>query len=354
MIRTVCMALMISLLLTSCVKQQILDRVHLFIVASFDEISKDQIELTIAVPDFELGKPEAVTDQMYSKTGRTGSEIREVMGTQIDKPLHPGKLSVVLFGRDKATSGVKKELDVLLRNAIHSRRMYLAVVDGKAKHLLEEKFSRKDEKGMYLYHLLDANTRKGTLPSQNLHEFEYARVGKGLDPYLPLLQIQHGRVSVVGTALFRDDAYVASLNYNQSKFMKMLLKDMNQGIIEVKLDNGTFLTVDNVGSSVKYHMKNDSILINLSMDCKIREAEGNPISDEVLPILKKQIEQKILQAESELIQIFQKNEIDPLGLGDFVRSRKQTWNEEEWMRQYPKMNIEVDVDVIIMETGIKK
>ncbi|MBM7569016.1 spore germination protein [Paenibacillus sacheonensis] len=345
--------LMIGLLLSACAKQQILDKINLFIVASFDEISRDQLEITLVVPRFQAGKPEAVSDELYSKIGNTSTGIRESLRAQMDKPLQPGKLSVVLFGSDKASSGIEKELDVLLRNAFFSRGMYLAVVDGRAKNVLEANFNKKQEKGIFLYHVLDANTKNGTLPSQNLHEFEYALVGKGLDPYLPLIRNDHGRVVVSGTALFKNDKFVATLDSSQSRLMKLLLENVNEGIFEVKLDSGAFLAIENVGSTVKYHMKNEAILISLNMNCKIREAERYSTSDEHLRSLKKQFKEQLHQEETELIKTFQKKAIDPLGLGDFARSRNRHWKEEDWMRQYPTMKVDVDVHVNIMESGIK-
>ncbi|NBD24619.1 Ger(x)C family spore germination protein [Paenibacillus glycinis] len=351
--RTACVMLTICLLGTACVKQQILDRVNLFIVASYDKIANDQIEITLAVPKFQAGKPETVTDELYSKTGRTNSGIREFMSSQMDKPLQTGKLSVVLFGSDKASGGVAKELDVLLRNAVFSHRMSLAVVDGNAKNVLERNFSKKQEKGMFIDHLLDSNTRKGALPSQNLHEFEYSLLGEGLDPYLPLLQIQHDRLVVSGTALFKNDKYVASLDFSRSKLMKLLLQDMNQGIFDVRLDSGAFVAIENVGSSVKYRMKNDAVAIGLSMNGKIREADGYRISDKDLRNLNKRFERQLVQAESELVKTFQKHGVDPLGLGDFARSRNKNWNEADWMRNYPTMDVSLDVDVNIKETGTR-
>ena len=355
--RTVCMMLMILttiLVSTACVQQQILDRIHLFIVASYDEVSKDQTEITLAVPKFQAGKPGIVSDELYSKTGPTSSGIREFMSTQLDKPLETGKLSVVVFGSSKASSGIAKELDVLLRNAVFSRLMSLAVVDGKGKTLLEQNFSKKEEKGIFIYHLLDSNTRNGALPSQNLHEFEYSLLGEGLDPYLPLLQIRHGRLVVAGTALFRNDKYVASLDFTQSKLMKLLLQDMNQGIFDMRLDNGAFMAVENVGSSVKYRMKNGAVAISLSMNAKIRETDGHLISDEDLRKLSQRFEKQLDQAESELIKTFQKHAIDPLGLGDFARSRDKNWQEADWMRGYPTMNVDVDVQVNLMESGTRR
>ncbi|MCM3626192.1 hypothetical protein M3194_02270 [Paenibacillus glycanilyticus] len=49
---------------------------------------------------------------------------------------------------------------------------------------------------------------------------------------------------------------------------------------------------------------------------------------------------------------FQTEGIDPLGLGDFVRSKTRNWNEEKWKREYGLLNVKVNVKMEIEETGI--
>ncbi|WP_082562418.1 Ger(x)C family spore germination protein [Paenibacillus sp. Root444D2] len=346
------------LLLTGCVKQQILDRINLFIVSAFDESTKNQIEITLAVPKFQSGKPGSVSTELFSKVGHTSLGIRELMSMQLDRPLNPGKLSVVLYGKDMAANGLAKELDVFLRNAFFSRRMYLAVVDGSAKKLLEENFSSKEEKGMFLYNLLDTTTRKGLLPSQNLHEFEYSLIGKGMDPFLPLLKLQNGQVMISGTALFKNDKYVVSLNEKQSRLMKLLLTNMNHGTIEVKLDDESYLAVENIGSKVSYRInpdpKSPNVMINLVLNAKIRDAREVRLPKQELQRIKDSLENDLHTTGLDLIKLFKKEGIDPLGLGDFVRSKTRNWNEEEWKKVYPTMNVGLYVKVNLTETGIKK
>jgi|GEM_PF-3315274 germination protein, Ger(x)C family len=355
--RIICALLASCLLLTGCVKQQILDRVNLFIVSAFDESNNGKIELMLAVPQYPTGKPGSVSNELLSLSGYTSSAIRELLSTQLDKPLNPGKLSVVLFSNDMALHGLKDELDVLYRNAYYSRKMLLAVVDGNSQQLLKAHFSSKEEKGMYLYTLLDTNIRKGILPGQNLHEFEYALAGKGLDPYLPLLKLQHDRVMISGTALFKDDQYELSINERQSQLMKLLMKDMKQGILEVKLDENTYLALENVGSKVKYRFtKNadkDTITIELAIKAKIRDAASLPVLENELERIKTDIENNIKESEMALIELFQKHELDPLGLGDFTRGHVRNWNEKDWKKVYPAMKIGLNVKVVLTETGIK-
>ncbi|WP_419180568.1 Ger(x)C family spore germination C-terminal domain-containing protein [Bacillus salipaludis] len=48
-----------------------------------------------------------------------------------------------------------------------------------------------------------------------------------------------------------------------------------------------------------------------------------------------------------LIQSFQKLKIDPIGLGDEVRSRTRNLNDRKWLTQYPSAKINVKVHVFI-------
>ncbi|WP_274654569.1 Ger(x)C family spore germination protein [Paenibacillus humicola] len=358
--RVLFVLLVICLLLTACVKQQILDRVTLFLVSALDETPNHQLEVTLAVPKFQSGKPSSVSDELISEAGHTSSGIADLMNMQLERPMNPGKLSVVLFGKDKAANGLAQEIDVILRNAQYSRKMYLAVVDGRAKQLLEANFSSKEEKGMFLYNLFQTNTREGILPSRNLHEFDYSLAGKGMDPYLPLLKLQNDKVVIAGLALFKDDKYAVSINEKQTRIMKLLVSNTKHGVFEVKLDDGSYVSLDNVGSKASYRIshdhdaKNMKVIINLVVNSKVRDARKVRFPNQKLHLIKDSLEHDIQTTGLNLIGLCKKEEIDPLGLGDFVRSKTRQWNEEAWKKDYPTLKVDLNVKVNISEMGIKK
>lgn len=346
------------LLLTACTKQQILDRSTLFLVSALDKAPNGQLEVTLGLTKFKAGEPGSVSDELISKVGHTSSGITDLMNMQLVRPINPGKLSVVLFGKDNAANGLAQDLDVVLRNAQYSRRMYLAVVDGKAKKLLEGNFSSGEEKGLFLYNLFDTNTRKGLIPSRNLHQFEYSLVGKGIDPFLPLLKIQNGKVAITGIALFKDDRYVVSINEKQSRIMKLLMNNTRRGIFEIKLAEGSYVSVDNTGSKVNYRIQKNtkvpSVMIHLVIEGKVRDARKVPYPNQELHRIEASLTNDIRTAGMDLINLLKENEIDPLGLGDFVRSKTRNWSEKEWKEMYPTMNVGLSVKVNLTETGVKK
>lgn len=350
--------LLTCFLLTGCVKKQILDKVTLSFVCALDEAPDDQIELTIAAPKFQPTKSGSVSNMLYSKIGHTSRKITELMNMQLNRPINTGKLSVALYGKELAAKGLADEMDVALRDAQTSRRMHLAVVDGKAKEILQSNFSSKEEKGMFLFNLLETNVRTGLVPRESLHDFEYAYVGKGMDPFLPLLTLQNGQVRISGLALFKDDKYVMSVNEKQMHVMKLLLGNVKYGTLEAKMDNGSYISANNIGSKVNYQIGKDTkspkVTINLILNLEISHSKGIQIPTQEQQKIQDRFEKDLTTTGMELLQIFKKEGIDPLGLGDFVRSKTRKWNEEEWKQEYQTMNVKLNVKVNLMEMGIRK
>lgn len=343
-------------LLTGCVKQQILDKITIPTVCAYDEAPNDQIELTITAPKFQAGKHGSVSNTLYSNVGHTSRNNLQSMDMRLNRPINPGKFSVALFGKKLAAKGVADELDVTLRDAQSSRSKYMAVVDGTAKEMLEANFSSNEEKGMFLFNLLDTNER--SVPMQNLHEFEYSFLGKGMDPFLPILTLQKDQVLISGLALFKDDKYVMSLNEKQMRVMKLLLRNVKHGTFEAKLDNGSYIAVVNAGSKVNYRVGKDTkspkVTISLILNGESLDSKGVHFPTQEQQRIKDRFEKDLTKTGMDLIQIFKKEGIDPLGLGDFVRSKTRKWNEEEWKTEYRTLNIRLNVKVNLTEMGIRK
>jgi spore germination protein len=359
MMRFFYILLLISFLLTGCVKQEVLEKITISFVCAFDEAPNDEIEFTLAVPKFQPGKSGFVSNILFSKVGHTTRNLTDLMEMQLNRPIKPGKLSVILVGKELAEKGLADKLDVILRDAQASRKIYIAIVDGRAKDILETDFSLNEEKGMFLYHLLDTNIRTGHLPRQNLHDFEYSYLGKGLDPFLPFLTLQqNNRVQITGLALFKDDKYIMSLNEKQMRVMKLLLGNVRYGTLETKLDNGPYIAVKNIGSKVDYQLgkepKGPKVLINLSLKAEVIDSKGIQLSNDEKQRIKERLEEDLTETGMDLLQVFKKEGIDPLGLGDFDRSKTRHWSEAAWKEEYSTMSVKLDVKVNLTEMGIRK
>lgn len=341
------------LALAACAQKEILDEIATPIVVGYDKAEHNQFQFTVAIPIF---KPDqSVSNKIYSSASHTFKNIRELLATEIRKPYSEGKTSVGLISKDVAKEGIARILDKPLRQPRISARAYLAVVDGQVKDLLESDFSFEEEKGMFLHDLIENNIRTGDLPRTNIHQFEYSLLGKGMDPYLPLLKKQKDKVSISGLALFKDDKYAAAISLDQMRVFRLLLEEVDHGSFAVKLDEHSYAVVDNLGSKVRYHLSGSAekpkVTINFTLRGAISEFSGFTLTEQDQLNIEKSLEQQIANTGKFLLRKFQQLRIDPLGIGNFVRSQTRNWEEKKWEQQYPDMQIHLNVDVKVVETG---
>jgi hypothetical protein len=55
----------------------------------------------------------------------------------------------------------------------------------------------------------------------------------------------------------------------------------------------------------------------------------------------------------DLLAAFKENEVDPLGIGNIVRTKDRTWEEESFYEQYPTLPIHVNVNIQIIHSGLE-
>jgi len=98
------------------------------------------------------------------------------------------------------------------------------------------------------------------------------------------------------------------------------------------------------------------VMIYLNLKGKIIESNWVHLSKQEQQRIKDRFEKDLTTTGMELLQMFKKEGIDPLGLGDFVRSKTRNWNEEEWKQEYQTINVSLNVKRILRnwESGNKE
>jgi spore germination protein len=74
----------------------------------------------------------------------------------------------------------------------------------------------------------------------------------------------------------------------------------------------------------------------------------------VVKKIEKSIEKELEKEGMKMIQKFKKLNIDPLGIGEHVRSRTREFNHKEWNDRYQDLDVKVKYHVQITESGISQ
>ncbi|WP_179195716.1 Ger(x)C family spore germination protein [Bacillus sp. OV166] len=333
----------------------IVDDIEMPAAVGYDYIDKDMIQTTAVLPIYKPDK--SIENKTLSAKGELSKETLGTLRRKSSRRIENGKLEVAVYSKKIARHGIGNLLDTLYRDPTISEKIYLTVVDGQAKTLLNKQFGEVDN-GLYLSELIEHNMDTGLMPTTNLHYFLSAYFSKISDPFLPLIQKKDDEVNINGIALFKGDRYIETLGQNNFFIFKALIENITLGSYKVRLNKRDNVFIESVYTKHKFNIHNikelPKIAIRLNVKGNIKEFTGDKLDQrEKIKIEKKMTEQLEKQATT-MIRSFQKYKIDPIGIGDEVRSRTRNFNDQKWLKQYPNVKINVKIHVLISEKGVTK
>jgi spore germination protein len=351
--------LMISLLLNGCVHREILDDLNIETAKGYDLIDKDTIEGTALFPRYLSDKStENVT------LSAKDSSTRGVLGKlerRSQQPLVRGSLEVVLIGEKFAQRGVIDIADALQRDASIGSRVYLTIVKGNAKELLNGQYGRRGN-AIFISNLLNHNIKFRDVPETNLHMFLFAHFQQGQTSFLPMIrQIDDENVEIAGIALFNEERVVAEIPDEQMFFFKLLVDKYSEGSHIVRLKNEKQSEDDIEVSITSLRSKHDievisydfpaKVDININVKGIIREYTGEKLTPQKVAESEKKMKKDIEKKCNEMIKMFQEKKIDPIGIGQRQKHGIRGFDFKKWNAQYPEADIKVHAEVQIVESG---
>ena len=234
----------------------------------------------------------------------------------------------------------------------------MAIVDGDASELLKMEKFKTENVSMYVQEMLDQYMKAARLPESNLHTYLFQYFQKGQDPYLPLIKQVEDNIKIIGIAILKDDRYDFPLLMDDLFIFKSLVDKYKHGLNQFKLKNGDRVVLDILHSRAKYQVKTingrPEFTINLKMKTRLQEFTSQKKKRVALDKkhIQKETAEQLEDDSLKLIKKFQKQGVDPLGLGAKYREHDRSFNEKKWKRFYPTAKVHVHVKVNIKQTGI--
>ncbi len=341
--------------LTGCVEKEVIDDVNLVVAAGFDLTENEQIRGSANVNTYMKDQP--VTDYVIVSESELSREVISDMQKQSPDPLVIGKLQIALFGEKLAKQGLTEVVDTLQRDASIGERLLLAVTRGEAKSVLEAEFSTVGA-AQYLSNLIVQNKENRDLPRTNLHLFLYQHYSQGQDPFLPILKKndQTGSVEIDGIVLMDDEKVVGEISNEKLIFFKLLTDQYTKGSYTVKIpDSENSAVVKSLSSDRELKAVSSNPLkvkIDIRLTGYINEYTGKKITPKVKTEIAKAFEDEVKKETLALINRCKELKIDPIGIGDDLRSQIRTFKIEEWRDKIPELEVDINAEVTISESGV--
>ncbi|OXM86908.1 Ger(x)C family spore germination protein [Paenibacillus rigui] len=359
--KRIAVCLVLSLLLTGCRDQLILERLGFTQSTSYDLLPDGRLKISVSIPKTD---PEStVRREILSTVARTSKEGRLNLSRKTNLILVSGQLRTTLYGLSLAKSGLWSHLDTLQRDPTISPRVKVVIVNGEASQLLEHNFSQHPRTGQYIDRLLEKESNGGSIPRVTLYDFVRDYYDDGIDPVAPIVVGRKDNIEMDGIALFKKDKYRMRIEPVQVMFFALARGKVNRGEMSIDLTGkeGTeSVMLDSVESTRKLKatkMNNGSIGIHLQLSIRgaIREYIGKLRLAETKDhqLLEEAISRHISKQLEDIIRNIQKHGVDSLGFGKVVRNSLtyKEWKALDWNAVYPRIAVKLSVGIQIKDQG---
>ncbi|MFY3792022.1 Ger(x)C family spore germination protein [Ureibacillus sp. MALMAid1270] len=357
------------LLLFGCADPKILERISLAILIGYDIEDSNKIRSTVALRSVNQDLQSVVS--VASETDSTSKGTRIKISLDSTKKIGAGQLRVVLIGSKLAEKGINETLHSLNMNSEVSSGLYIAVVDGETRPLLERKYETISDIGQHIYYLLDHNIDEQLTLSPTLHETVRDCYSPFTDMVLPLLEQDKDDVQIIGLALFNDDKMVGKLKGDDSFYVVLIREKFDAGIIQTTIPGAPFkyisqdvpddlhIALHSIFSNRKIQLVNEDTPefdLNIKVSARIFEIHSSITTEEqeVVSKLEEEIEKEFSKEIMRIIKKTQELNSDIFGFGEVYKANVGTKNidEKKWKELYPKMKVNVYVKIELLRNGV--
>ncbi|MBU5442715.1 Ger(x)C family spore germination protein [Paenibacillus sp. MSJ-34] len=349
-------------ILSGCGDQRVLERLGFIETQSFDLLPNGLLHIAssipIADPDVKIGRKLLTTEAKSSK------EAKIEFSRKTSLTLVSGQLRNILYGMSLAQRGLMEEFDTFGRDPAISPQVKISVVNGSAVSLLEKNFRQHPRTDKYIDRLLMKEAKEHSIPKVTLYEFFRDYFDDGIDPVAPVIKEEKENIVIDGIGLFKGAKYINKIQPQDSLVFGFLRGNFRHGSISVDLggDEGRRESVMfnslNSKRNVKVRKQGtriEEVAVNVVVKGSVLEYIGPGRLDEekVRIELENKISEHISGKANQMMKFMQKNEVDSVGIGKYVRNSMtyEQWKGMDWGQEFPNIRVKCNIRFKIKDSG---
>ncbi|AKN33718.1 spore gernimation protein GerC [Clostridium carboxidivorans P7] len=348
---------------TGCWDQKIYEESGFVMQVGFDPSSSNGILMSFVLPVFDVTARER-TELIYADANLL-REFREIARHTAAKVTEGGKIQQILISDSLAIKGIHDLFEVAEREASDPSTAFVVITEGSSKDLIEalQTVGDKPPTYAYIHDLIRNNIRLSYIPETRIFQFSTLYFSPGIDPVAPIIKLQHDKgkgIELTGSALFAGDKMVGKIDIKQTSLLLAMMGKMKKGeyiskiMPERESENGRrgcAISITKAKRKLTVDIKNDIPVVNIDLNFKtnIGEYKWNKMyGEKIEQSIEEALSKDIKDVCEKLLKYTQEVGSDPLGIGDIVRARHNSyWKNINWESVYRNIvfNVKVNIDV---------
>ena len=360
----------VFILLVGCAEKKLLEQVGLTTLLGYDLSDDDKLSITAVIRQVN---PEFQSDVVIiSATNESARGARANINRKTSKKIMSGQMRVVLFGEELASDGIGQYIDTLLKNSDTSGSLFIAVVEGETKSLLEHQFQDIEDIGTHIFKLLEQNIKSEQMISSNLHEVSHDYYSLGRDIAVPIIKRDKEIIEISGVAVFNKGKMVGKLPAEDSFYVKLSRDFYESAMFETTIPKESLsisqtrnsqdnipVVIDTIKTKKTVKLIDQKVPefdMHFTINGRLLEIEANMDLDNPVNVkkLEEEIGKSITEELSEVLAYCQEMDSDVFGLGEYYRSsvRHSNLTHEKWHEMYKDVKVNITVDFTVLRSGI--
>lgn len=337
-IRTMTLALCMSILLAGCWDTKDINKQYLPVVMGVGKGKSEKYRVILQIPN-ALGKT-----QILDKEAKSISKAIDLIRTDSEKSIELVHLRLLLIDREIAQQGIGNIINFAVRANDISIKGLVGIVDGNFEKTLYHQISPTPEISSYDFFSEEA----GWTPNQSIVRIWEAYQGqKSYSEDMAVPMLKNGDKTLFtfkGTAVMREDRMVGTLNEDETLLFNLFKGKYTGGTIEVAQNTSVLIENAEIKHHTKWSEKGPSIQTDVLLNVVVLESpEGKAnalIEKEMLEQLSRRFEETVKKIH------FLKSDV--LGIGLIFRPQLTEENLKEWKSNWflkleQKINVRINV-----------
>lgn len=346
----------ISLILAGCVPPSIINEVSLMHNVGYDE-EGDMLKASVVYPNYTQGNKST----LMTAVAKNPSSLHEELGHKSQFPFEIGQVRLIIFGDKLSRRGLAEVLDTICKDPKIGITK-IVITDGSPDQVLSKTLN---ESPLFLMNLIDKSIENESIPESDLHVLFDQYFGSGIDMSFPNLIVDsQGTIKVDGMGIFKGDKLALKISDKETFLLKLMTDRNKRGVYSFNLNmnghkgNIGVRTIDGKHKVkvIKENLREQAkVSLNLDVELDALPEWINLEKEKDLKLFKNALQKSISNDSELLLKDFQKNGVDPLGLGRLYRINHRNWSEKSFYeRIYPNMMFDVNTKIVVRQTGVGK
>jgi len=314
------------------------------------------------------GSDETQAVRVLNATGETVFQTIRKLSTQASNRLLLSHLQVIVVSREAAEQGIYHYIDFFARDPEPRPDIRVLVAEKEAGEIMRHPSGVKSIPALSLNHAVQTAELDALAPDITLQEANIRLASETTELIAPIAKIyqektidgeKETRVDIAGTAVFRGDKMVGTLNQKESRGLLWILGEVKTGIIVTELAEGKqSLEIVKAQSKITPEIRNNELVVKIAVDVTSNLGDqqcSKNLSDPVrIASLEEKQTAEIKKEINGAVKKAQELKADIFGFGDeFHRKYPEQWKklEQHWAELFPGIKIELEIKSRIKASG---